>query len=149
MAGVRLRATPTDQNRLPEQSARRFRFLLFLLAFAEWVSTAVLRVTADRRSYCAGAPALTARVQLVQLHLLRLPLGTSKRMRETRILKDLRPPSPSPLRLLALRAVVLSFGEGHCDRHPVVAQVRPEASLSATSGTPNATHVAFAQHGDC
>ena len=47
-----------------------------------------------------------------------------------------------------LCAVVLSFGDGHCDRHPLVAQVRAEASLSATSGTPDAAHVAFAQHSD-
>ena len=31
-------------------------------------------------------------------------------------------PLPSPCRLLALRAVVLTLGKGHCDCHPLVAK---------------------------
>ena len=43
--------------------------------------------------------------------------------------------SPGPCRPLALCAVVLKLGKGHCDRHPLVAQVRAEASLSPAAGT--------------
>ena len=44
--------------------------------------------------------------------------------------------SPGPCHLRALCAVVQRLGKGHCDRHPLVAQVRAEASLSPAAGTP-------------
>ena len=42
---------------------------------------------------------------------------------------------PGPSRLLALCAMVRGLGKGHCDRHPLVTQVRAEASLSPAAGT--------------
>ena len=44
--------------------------------------------------------------------------------------------SPGPCRLLALCAMVRGLGKGHCDAHPLVTQVRAEASLSPVAGTP-------------
>ena len=45
---------------------------------------------------------------------------------------------PGPCRLRALCAVVQRLGKGHCDRHPLVTQVRAEASLSLAAGTSRA-----------
>ena len=46
--------------------------------------------------------------------------------------------SPGPCRLLALCAMVRGLGKGQCDRHPLVTQVRAEASLSPSAGTSRA-----------
>ena len=45
-----------------------------------------------------------------------------------------RASSPGPCRLPALCAMVRVLGKGHCDRHPLVTQVRAEASLSPAAG---------------